>query len=90
MKLRTFVLFGAGIMTGLAIARKLTEDDPEVVHGPSRSDANANPALRRAVSTQVQRITDRATVASLGAIRRARGAIRVRLGEDQYDDVSWN
>ena len=90
MKLRSFVLFGAGIMTGLAIARKLTEDDPEVVHGPTRSEASTNPALRRAVSTQAQRIADRATVASLGAIRRARGAIRGRLGEEPYDEVSWN
>jgi len=89
MKLRSLVLFGAGIMTGLAIARKLTEDDPEVVHGPTRSGAPANPALR-AVTSQAQRITDRAAVASLDAIRRARGAIRDRLGEQAYDDVSWN
>jgi predicted dinucleotide-binding enzyme len=89
MKLRSLVLFGAGIMTGLAIARKLTEDDPDVVHGPTRSETSANPALR-AVSTQAQRIADRATVASLGAIRRARGAIRDRLAEEPYDEVSWN
>jgi predicted dinucleotide-binding enzyme len=89
MKLRSLVLFGAGIMTGLAIARKLTEDDPEVVHGPTRSETSANPALR-VVSTQAQRIADRATVASLGAIRRARGAIRDRLTEEPYDEVSWN
>jgi predicted dinucleotide-binding enzyme len=89
MKLRSFVLFGAGIMTGLAIARKLTEDDPEVVHGPTRSDGSANPAVR-AVTSQAQRIADRATVASLDAIRRARGAIRDRLGDERYDEVSWN
>jgi predicted dinucleotide-binding enzyme len=89
MKLRSLVLFGAGIMTGLAIARKLTEDDPDVVHGPTRSETSANPALR-AVSSSAQRIADRATVASLGAIRRARGAIRERLSEEPYDEVSWN
>jgi hypothetical protein len=89
MKLRSLILFGAGIMTGLAIARKLTEDDPEVVHGPTRSDAGGNPALQ-AVSSQAHRIADRATVASLDAIRRARGAIRDRLGDEPYDDVSWN
>jgi predicted dinucleotide-binding enzyme len=89
MKLRSLVLFGAGIMTGLAIARKLTEDDPEVIHGPTRSDASTNPTLR-VVSSQAQRIADRATVASLGAIRRARGKIRDRLGDEPYDEVSWN
>jgi len=32
MKLRSLILFGAGIMTGLAIARKMSEDEPEVMH----------------------------------------------------------
>ena len=89
MKLRSLILFGAGIMTGLAIARKLTEDAPEVIHGPTRPEAASNPGLR-AVSSQAQRIADRATVASLDAIRRARGAIRDRLGDQPYDEVSWN
>jgi hypothetical protein len=89
MKLRSLILFGAGVMTGLAIARKFTEDDPEVLHGPTKADPSANPTLR-AVSTQAQRLADRATVASLGAIRRARGAIKYRLGEEPYDDATWN
>jgi predicted dinucleotide-binding enzyme len=89
MRLRSLVLFGAGVMTGLAIARKMTEDDPEVVHGPTRADASSNPAVR-AVTSQAQRLADRASVVSLGAIRRARGAIRDRLGEETYDEVSWN
>jgi hypothetical protein len=89
MKLRTLILFGAGIMTGLAIARKMNEDDPEVQHGPARAMAPANPALR-AVTSQAQRMADRATVASLDAIKRARGAIRERLAEEPYDDVNWN
>jgi hypothetical protein len=88
MKLRTLILFGAGIMTGLAIARKMSEDDPEVQHGPTRS-YESNPAVR-AVTSQAQRVADRATVASLAAIRRARGALRERLAEEQYDDVNWN
>jgi hypothetical protein len=29
-------------------------------------------------------------VASLAAIKRARGAIRERLAEEPYDDVNWN
>ena len=89
MKLRSLVLLGAGIMIGLAIARKLTDDEPEVIHGPSRPETQNNAALR-AVSSQAQRFADRATIASLGAIRRARFAIRDRLGEEPYDDASWN
>jgi len=88
MKLRTLILFGAGIMTGLAIARKMSEDDPEVLHGPTRS-SESNPAVR-AMTSQAQRVADRATVASLAAIKRARGAIRERLVEEPYDDVNWN
>jgi hypothetical protein len=89
MRLRSLILFGAGVITGLTIARKMTEDDPDVVHGPSRPDVSASPTMR-AVSTQAQRFADRATIASLGAIRRARVAIRGRLGDSGYDDVSWN
>lgn len=89
MKLRSLVLFGVGVAAGLAIARKLKEDDPNVVHGPTRADVSASPTMR-AVSVQAQRFADRATIASLGAIRRARVAIRDRLGEDPYDDVNWN
>jgi len=89
MKLRTLILFGAGIMTGLAIARKMSQDDPEVLRGPTRSSESASPALR-AVTSQAQRVADRATVASLAAIKRARGALRERLAEEPYDDVNWN
>jgi len=89
MKLRSLILFGAGIMTGLAIARKMSADEPEVLHGPARVTAPANPALR-AVTSQAPRMADRATVASLEAIKRARGAIRERLAEEPYDDVNWN
>ncbi len=55
MKFRTLILFGAGIMTGLAIARKMREDDPEVLHGPTRSSESANPAVR-AVTSQGARV----------------------------------
>jgi hypothetical protein len=89
MKLRSLFLFGAGVVTGLAIAKKMTEDDPEVLHGPVRSQAPANPALR-AVSDQASRIADRATVASLDAIRKARGAIQQRLGDEGFDDAAWS
>ena len=86
MRLRSLALFGAGIATGLAIARKMTEDDPAVQHGPTSA---SNPAVR-AVASQAQRIADRATVVSIDAIRRARGAIQQRLSEGSYDDATWN
>ena len=89
MKLRSLVLFGAGLAAGLAIANKLHEDDPEIQHGPVKAQGPANPALR-VVSDQASRIADKATVASLDVIRRARGAIRDRLGEDAYDDAAWS
>jgi hypothetical protein len=89
MRLRSVLFFGAGIAAGLAIARKATEDDPAVQHGPSRAAPPSSPAVR-AVTTQAQRIADRATVASLEAIRKARGAIRERLADEPYDDATWN
>ena len=89
MKLRSLLVFGAGVAAGLALSRRMTQDDPEVLHGP-RQTAPTNPAMR-AVSGTASRIADRATVASLDAIRKARGAIRVRLGDgDDYDDAVWN
>jgi hypothetical protein len=89
MKLRSLFLFGAGVATGLAIAKKLSEDDENVVRGPQRAAPATNPALR-VLSTGTQRISDRATVLSLDAIRKARGAIRDRLGESSYDDAAWS
>jgi hypothetical protein len=88
MKLRSLFLFGAGIATGLTIAKRFSRDDPEIVHGPQRA-TTGGPAAR-ALSTQMQRLTDRATVSSLDAIRKARGAIRDRLGETDYDDAAWS
>jgi hypothetical protein len=84
MKLRSLFLFGAGVATGVAIMRRLTEDDPDVVHGPQRR-ADTNPALR-VISQQTARISERATVLSLDAIRRARTALQERIGESEYDD----
>lgn len=89
MKVRSILLFGAGVLAGLAVARKMREDDPAVLRGPTRAASPANPALRL-VSQQAQRVADRAGVLSLDAIRKARGAIRERLGEDGYDDAAWS
>jgi hypothetical protein len=88
MKLRSVVLFGAGIATGLAIARKLSEDDEAIVHGPQQV-RTANPMLR-AISGRTASMSDRATVRSLDVIRRARVAIRERMGEQGYDEAAWS
>ena len=86
MKLRSLFLLVAGVMIGLKVAAKLREDDPEVCTVHSAAE-RAAPGLRL-VSTQVQRLTDAATGKSLDAIRRLRGEIRDRLGED--DAAAWN
>ena len=88
MKLRSLFVFAAGVFAGLALARKMTEDDPDVLHGPAKA-ANQNPVLR-VVTTGTQKMADKAGVASLDAIRRTRGKIRRRLGEDGGDDAAWS
>ena len=89
MKLRSLVLVAAGIGIGYTIAKKMHEDDPEVVRGPQRKPATS-PGLQL-VTGQAQRIADQASVRSLEAIRRRAGAIRTRLGENEtFDDAAWN
>jgi hypothetical protein len=82
---RTLVVFGAGVAAGLALARRMLADDPDVLHGPSQRET-ANPALR-AASAGIAKMGDRATVLSLDAIKRARVRIRQRL--DEPDDTAW-
>jgi hypothetical protein len=90
MKIRSLLLVAAGIGIGYTIAGKLREDDPEVVRGPQRRASSSSPALQ-VVTGGAQRLADQASESSLDAIRRARGAIRSRLGEpDTFDDVAWN
>jgi hypothetical protein len=89
MRLRSLLLVAAGIGIGYTIAQKMHEDDPEVVRGPQRT-TSGSPGLRL-VGDRAQRIADQAGVRSLDAIRRARGAIRTRLGEPStYDDAAWS
>jgi predicted dinucleotide-binding enzyme len=82
---RTIVVFGAGVAAGLALAKRMLADDPDVLHGSSQQRAS-NPALR-AASSGLAKMGDLATVASLDAIKRARGRIRRRL--DEPDDIAW-
>jgi hypothetical protein len=87
VKLRNLLLIGIGVFVGMKIASKMREDDPDVVHGPQGERAD-NPAVK-IISTQAQRLADQAAVLSLDAIRRARGAIRTRLGEED-EDAAWS
>ena len=89
MRLRSLTLVAAGIAIGYSVSQRMRQDDPEVVRGP-QPNSSGSPALRL-VSGQAQRLADQASVRSLGAIRRARGAIRNRLGETEaFDDAAWN
>jgi hypothetical protein len=88
MKLRTLFMFIAGLVTGLMIAKKMSADDEAIVHGPQQT-RSANPAMR-AFTDRTAAFSDRATVRSLDAIRRARVAIRDRLAEQGYDEAAWS
>ena len=89
MRLRSLTLVAAGIAIGYSVSQRMRQDDPEVVRG-LQPKSSGSPALRL-VSGQAQRLADQASVRSLGAIRRARGAIRNRLGETEtFDDAAWN
>ena len=87
MKLRTPFLLAAGFVAGVAFSRRMGADDPNVIHGPVAERTPANPAVRLA-SAQAQKLADRATDASLSAIRRTRSAIQGRL-ESYDDDAAW-
>jgi hypothetical protein len=88
MKLRTLVLIALAIAAGYWLASKRHADDPDVVVGP-RDEAKGGSA-GRFVSGQAQKLADQATARSLDAIRRARGAIRGRMGDAQPDEALWN
>ena len=86
-KLRSLAILALGAVLGYKMAAKMRDDDPDIVHGPQRARAPQSPGLRL-VQGQAKRFADQATGKSLAAIRRTRGAIRARLGED--DDAAWN
>jgi hypothetical protein len=91
MRIRSLIVFGAGIVLGYRLAARLRQDDPAVAHGPrevSRSPGLSSVPGMRAVASGAQRLADQASVRSLDAIRRARGAIRERLAEDD-DLAAW-
>ena len=88
LKLRNLLILAIGAVLGYKMAAKMREDDPDIVHGPQRVRSTRSSGLRL-VKRPAQRLADQATGKSLAAIRRTRGAIRARLGE-QDDDAAWN
>jgi hypothetical protein len=70
--MKLLVAFGVGFLAGMAVARRLTRDDPNVVIGPSS-------ASRSRLVSATDGLLGQATGRSLGAIRKARGSIQERL-----------
>jgi hypothetical protein len=87
MKLRTLILIAIAVAVGYWLSAKRHADDPDVVVGPRDEQKGS---AGRFVSGQAQRFADQATAKSLDAIRRARGAIRERIGDQQPDEALWN
>ncbi len=88
LKLRNLLILAIGAVLGYKMAAKMREDDSDIVHGPQLVRSTRSSGLRL-VKRPAQRLADQATGKSLAAIRRTRGAIRARLGE-QDDDAAWN
>ena len=60
---RSLIIFGTGIAAGIAIARRVGADEPEVLHGPSQERSSSNPALRAASAAVVRALLIRELVA---------------------------
>jgi hypothetical protein len=88
MKLRTVFLIVLGVAIGYWLSTKRHADDPDVIAGPR--DEGKGGSAGRFVSGQAQKLADQATTKGLEAIRRARGAIRDRIGEAEPDEALWN
>ena len=82
MKFRTGLIIGIAI--GFAAATWLRRDDPAIVTDRSRASSAGAGGM---VSSSSRRIAARAQDASLVALRRARGSIQSRLGQDR--DAAW-
>jgi hypothetical protein len=70
--MKLLIALGIGFVAGMAVARRLTRDDPNVVIGPSS-------ASRSRLASATDGLLGQATGRSLGAIRKARGSIQERL-----------
>jgi hypothetical protein len=79
MKFLTGVAIGVAV--GFSLAKRMMTDDPNVVTGPRDNGGSS------LLGTQGRRIAERAQIAGLGAIQRARSSIQARLGDG---DPTWN
>jgi hypothetical protein len=64
---------GVGFVAGIAVAKRLSREDPNVMVGPSV-------ASRSRIARSTDALLGQATGRSLVAIRKARGSIQERLG----------
>jgi hypothetical protein len=85
MKFGTGVVFGVAI--GYAAATWVRKDDPAIVTGPTKPERSQS-AAARLVTERSRRLAERAQVAGLEALQRARGNIQARLGDEEQ--ASWN
>ena len=85
MRFGTGVLVGAAL--GYAAAMWMRKDDPAIVTGPTKPERSQS-AAARLVTEESRRLAERAQVAGLDALQRARGNIQARLGDEE--GVSWN
>jgi hypothetical protein len=85
MKFGTGVLVGAAL--GYAAATWMRKEDPAIVTGPTKPERSQS-AAARLVTEGSRRLAERAQVAGLDALQRARGNIQARLGDEE--GASWN
>jgi hypothetical protein len=90
VKLRSLFVLAAGVAIGYRLSQKMHEDDPNVVRGPQQRPSSQSSTALLLVQGQAQKLADQASMRSVQVIRRARGAIRDRLGETTGDDAAWN
>jgi hypothetical protein len=69
---KLLIALAIAFVAGMAVARRFTREDPNVVVGPST-------APRSRISSATDALLGQATGRSLGAIRKARGSIQERL-----------
>ena len=85
MRFRTGLIVGAAL--GYAAAKWLWKDDPAIVTGP-RAPERSQSAAARLMTEGSRKLAERAQIASLDALQRARGTIQARMGDG--GDASWN
>jgi hypothetical protein len=81
--MKVLIAFGLGFAAGVSVARRMVKDDPNIVVGPRTTSKSGLAAMTDGILGQ-------ATERSLGAIRKARGAIQERLSASDGSTAAWN